>query len=295
MKRTMKFDGIHNYRNLKISHAVGAIGHMQNGLNRNSRIAIWASNYRIFKSTEPMEEPCSKCNTKPEVVQPIESDIFAFKVSLEIRKMLIHWGYPVTLIVIPSDFAKGACPDQLQQIRDEYTLPNPLTDLLSSYRVPGDDVLIQLESTFRSRAQTLLKKRILRDGQLPIINDAEDREASIIFAEFPDFNFPFLRIPLGGYVSDGEGNIMPIPFCQIICSAIYERFTKLGFTDVFALFNHNETPCAPQGTFIARKLGLLPFRTTQVMFYKKKPEARSLHDDYNYPMVDYHFFGSPEE
>jgi hypothetical protein len=228
--------------------------------------------FRKFK----MDPDCSKCADSFELVDPKPVDVFIFEVSLEIRRMLVENTVPASVLIMPSDFLKGATTSQLKAFRESYELPGSFRCLLERYQVPESDRIISLESSFKGRAQTILRKRIFRDKAIGYrITDGIGRTV---------FAFPsnvWLEFPIGRII-EKDGLDIPVPFCQVICSAFYERMGKRGFSDFIGLFNETEQACINQGTALASILGYLKMNARLSIFSEARDGRLELIDISDY-------------
>lgn len=230
-------------------------------IKKGSKVVVLGSNYLMFRRYK--EDPhCPKCADSFEPIDPTHVDVFTFEVSLAVRELLLKKGIPTSVLIMPSDFMKGATSDQLTAFRESYVLPESFQKLLREYGVPEEDQIFRFESTFKARAQNILRKRVLRDKSVGTIqiNDVLIARPS----EISPLDFPIARM-----VELPDGNILPIPFCQMICSAIYERISNMGFTHFFGMFNSSEVPCIYQGTALAHILGYLRMKT-QISVFREK-------------------------
>jgi hypothetical protein len=220
-------------------------------VTKDSKVVLLGSNYRIFQ-TMKAEPECPKCADSFELADPTPTDLFTFEVSLVAKRLLSENGIRAKVLVMPSDFVRGIEASELDAFRKGYALPASFREMLDLHFIPLEDRIFILESRFRSRSLNILRKRILRDRAIPSREIEEDGKTTIFSGQLGSF----MGIPLGSVVGP-EGRSFAIPYCQVICSAIYERIGSMGFTDILGMFNDSERVCVNQGTTIAKELGYL--------------------------------------
>ena len=246
-------------------------------ISTSSRVILLGSNYLMFRKLKPNPDAhCPKCADSFELAQPKPVDIFTFEVSLKVREMLIQQGVPASVLIMPSDFLKGATSGQLKAFRESYELPVSFRELLETYKVPESERIFMLESSFKARAQRILRKRILGDESVPYAFRKDNSNQAIL--AFPGHALEF---PIGSTITKGDLNV-PVPFCQMICSAFYERIGKMGFTDFIGLFNDNEQACINQGTALASILGFLKMNARLSIFAQMREGGLELLDIADY-------------
>lgn len=230
-------------------------------VTEKSKVVVLGSNYNMFARKCEPDPYCPKCSDSFEIIGPTKVDVFTFEVSLLVRKLLLERGIPTTVLIMPSDYMKGATFRELAELRANYSLPEEFKRLLEEHAVPENDKLFIFESTFKKRAMTILRK-IMRDGVIKMHVDSDDA----IYALFMEDR---LRIPIGRMIED-KGNRFAIPFCQILCSVFYEKMESLGFTDMFGIFNTSEMPCVTNGTGLAQILGFLDRLRVHVSLFQEQ-------------------------
>ena len=223
----------------------------KSGITKQSEVALLGSNYLMFRK-HLCDPDCPKCADAVELMQPSAIDEYTFEVSLHARKLLCDAGIPSKVIVMPSDFMKGASTAQLEEFRRSYKIPDSFMVLLERFGVGKDDRIVVLESSHRHRAMSILRKRVLRDKVIETKIEEDGDQGRIVAGPLGRF----MRIPLASVV-ESNGKTIRIPFCQIMCSAIYERIGKRGFTDMLGIFGESELICINQGTTLAQELGFL--------------------------------------
>jgi len=244
-------------------------------INRDTKVVLFGSNYNMFRKYK--EDPhCAKCADSFEIVEPAPVDVFTFEVSLMARRMLAQQGIPSTILIMPSDFMKGADWEQLEELRQSYRLPLSYRELLDRYNVPASCVAFSFESSFRSKSQKILRKMLKHSSSAPAAFNISD---DLISARLSAGNY--LNIPIGRMVVGREGEF-PMPFCQILCSAFYEMLGKIGFTDMLGFFNESEKVCINQGTTIAQKFGYLKMKA-ELTFFREVGGAFELIGKNSYP------------
>jgi|GEM_PF-4721845 len=237
-------------------------------VTEKSKVVVLGSNYNMFARKCEPDPYCPKCSDSFEIIGPTKVDVFTFEVSLLVRKLLLERGIPTTVLIMPSDYMKGATFRELAELRANYSLPEEFKRLLEEHAVPENDKLFIFESSFKGRAETIIRKRIIRDKIIKTRVDLDDA----VYALFMEDR---LRIPIGRIIDD-NGNRFAIPFCQILCSAIYERMERLGFTDMFGIFNTTELPCVTNGTGLAQILGFLDRLQVHVSFFQEQNDEFTL-------------------
>jgi len=235
-------------------------------IKRSSKVALVGSNYQMFKKFK--EDPdCAKCADSYAFAEPKPVDVFTFEVSLIERRILLANGVAASAILMPADFMKGADSVRLKMLRESYCIPEPYLSLLDRYDIPKEEQQVVFESRFKSRAKDILKKKILRRKErMPFAiseEELEDDTATIIATGEIGM---FQRIPLGRRVFAVDGKRFAIPFCQVICCAIYEEIRRQGFTDLLWMHNEAEMVCLNQGTTIAQILGFLKMNVLAAIF-----------------------------
>jgi len=240
-----------------------------------SRIALMGSNYLMFRSQKEKSE-CSKCigTDSPDIALPRDIDVFTFRVSIKIWETLASLGIASSVIILPADFLKGAASDRLSSIREAYELPRSYLEELDQADVPAHHRIFFFESSMKRRAQKILAKA-MKGQHVRIEENVADGGIGIFYTPLGRQHNPNAWIPMGSMADDGKGHKIPIPFCQTICCAFYERMHRMGFTHTIMIMNETESICARQGSRLAESLGYLKVRSL-LAFFRGGPEEAEL-------------------